>query len=150
MLSWSHRLKRVSEEHAGLAQSVSSIFNAVFSRLWIDRSLGYLSDNAQPTMLSISLTATLTLTVKPFSLFFFLEYCTFDLFFFFDSDVLLDKQYLKIQHWKKKTNSGDVFSFSLCVSVVCSCSVHVSAKTGWDIVTYLPQLHLTAALHNFQ
>lgn len=83
MLSWSHRLKRVSEERAGLARSVSSIFNAVFSRLWMDRSLGYLTDNTQPPTLSISLTATLTLTVKPFSLgsFFFLEYCTFMIFF---------------------------------------------------------------------
>lgn len=68
MLSRSHRLKWGSEERAGLTQSVLSIFNAVFSRLWIDGSLGYLTDNTQPTMLSISLTATLTLTVKPFSL----------------------------------------------------------------------------------
>lgn len=59
MLSRSHRLKRVSEGRASLAQSVLSIFNAVFSGLWIDRSLGYLTDNMQPTMLSISLTVTL-------------------------------------------------------------------------------------------
>lgn len=68
MLSRSHRLKQASEGSASIAQSVLFIFNAVFSGLWIDRSLGYLTDNTQPTMLSTSLTATLTRSVKSYSL----------------------------------------------------------------------------------
>lgn len=75
MLSRSHRLQQASEGCASIAQSVLFIFNAVFSGLWIDRSLGYLTDNTQPTMLSTSLTATITLECKIIFtwLFFFLE-----------------------------------------------------------------------------
>lgn len=128
------------------------LFLMLYFQDWFDRSLGYLTDNTQPTTLSIFHTATFTLTVPPFSLG---SYRTF--FFFFlilDSDVL---GWTISENSTKKQKNYKLWSFVLfflffpfCVSVVCSCSVHVSAKTGWDIVTYLPQLHLTAALHNFQ
>lgn len=115
-----HTLMQVSEKRAVLAQSVASIFNAVFSRLWINRS--YLTDNTQPTTLSIFLTATFTLTVKPFSLG---SYCTFFFLFFpiLDSDVLLDEQYLKTQ--KKQKQTGDVFFFFFLFHSVYQLYAHV-------------------------
>lgn len=112
---------QVSEKRAVLAQSVASIFNAVFSRLWINRS--YLTDNTQPTTLSIFLTATFTLTVKPFSLG---PYCTFFFLFF---------QFLTVTHFwmnnilklKKQTNWrwGFFLSFFIlcisCMLMFCAC-----------------------------
>lgn len=132
------------------------LFLMLYFQDWFNRSLGYLTDNTQPTTLSIFHTATFTLTVQPFSLG---SYRTFFFFFFnswqwrtwMNNIWKLNQKTKKYKLWSCFCFFSPLsFFFPFCVSVVCSCSVHVSAKTGWDIVTYLPQLHLTAALHNFQ
>lgn len=67
-------------------------------------------------MLSITLTATLTLDCKTISTWFSFSFWSIALFilFFFDSEILLDEQYLKVQLKKKEnTNSRDVLFHSV-------------------------------------
>lgn len=146
MLSRSHRLKWMNGERAGLAKSCR-LFLMLYFQDWIDRSLGYLTDNTQPTMLCITPTAALTLTVKRFSLLW--PIAPFSIFFltvkYFWMNSILN---LNIEN----PHTLDIlylFFYILCISCMlkfCACF----RKTGWETVTYVPQLHLKAALHNFQ
>lgn len=102
-------------------------------RVWL-----FKTDKVQPTMLSITATATFILTVKLFFSdilhFFFLWFSVL----FLDSEILLDEQYMDFSTLEKKTNCNFLMFFHniLCIGCMFMMFCACFCKTGWEVVTY--------------
>lgn len=112
---------QVTGRSAVLAQSAASIFNAVFWRPWMDRSLGLF--NWQNTANFFHITATFTLYCNIIYIWLLLGYLHFFFFFFFkfpDTDVVMDEQdHKRIQTWR----FSFIFFISCisCMLMFCAC-----------------------------